>query len=97
MGAEIDIRAVATFSSTPETTISTLLDNPTAELVHAILHNISAKAQEYGQLKSQKVRLEVELETAVRTSESKVKALKASVEKGLAEITRLRIELQNSG
>ena len=97
MAAEIDIRAVATFSSIPETTISTLLDNPTVELVRALLHNISAKAHEYDQLKSQKVRLEVELETAVRTSESKVKALKASVEKGLAEITRLRIELQNSG
>ena len=97
MAAEIDIRAVATFSSTSEGAISTLLDSPTVELVRALLHNISAKAHEYGQLKSQKFRLEVELETAVRTSESKVKALKVSVEKGLTEVTRLRTELQNSG
>lgn len=97
MAAEIDVRALATFSSTDETTISTILENPTVELVRSLLHSISFKAQEYDQFKSQKVRLEVELETVVRTSESKVKALKGSVEKGLAEITRLRTELQNSG
>lgn len=97
MAAEIDVRAVATFASIPEPTISTILENPTVELVRSLLRNISVKAQEYDQLKSQKVRLEVELETAVRRSESKVKALKGSVEKGLAEITRLRTQLQNSG
>ena len=97
MAAEIDVRAVATFSSTSESTISTILENPTVELVRSLLQNISAKTHEYDQIRSQKVRLEVELETAVRTGESKVKALKASVEKGLAEVTRLRIELQNSG
>lgn len=97
MAAEVDVRAVAAFSSTPETTISAILEKPTVELVRSLLHNISVKAQEYGQLKSQKIRLEVELETAVRSSESKVKALKGSVERGLTEITRLRTELQNSG
>jgi nucleoprotein TPR len=97
MAAEVDVRAVATFASLPETTISTILEKPTAELVRSLLHNISIKAQEYDQLKSQKFRLEVELETAVRTSESKVKALKGSVERGLAEVTRIRTELQHSG
>lgn len=97
MATEIDIHAVATFSSTPETTISTILENPTVELVRSLLYNISVKAHEYDQLKSQRVHLEVELETVVRTSESKVKALKGSVEKGLAETKRLRTELQISG
>jgi nucleoprotein TPR len=97
MAAEVDVHAVATFSSTPESTISTILENPTVQLVRSLLYNISVRAKEYDQLKSQKVRLEVELETVVRTSESKVKVLKNSVEKGLTEITRLRTELQNSG
>jgi nucleoprotein TPR len=97
VAVEIDICAVAAFSSTSESTISTILENPTVDLVRSLLRDISAKAQEYNHLKSQKARLEVELETVVRTSESKVKALKSSVEKGLAEITRLRTELQNSG
>lgn len=97
MAAEVDVRAVATFTSLPETIISTILKKPTAELVRSLLHNITIKAQEYDQLKSKKFRLEVELETAVRTSESKVKALKGSVERGLAEVTRIRTELQHSG
>ncbi len=97
MATEVDVRAVATFISVPETTVSAVLEQPTVELVRSLLHNISLKAQEYELLKSQKFRLEVELETAVRTSESKVKALRGSVEKGLAEVTRLRTELQNSG
>ena len=97
MAAEVDVRAVATFASVPETTVLAVLEHPTVELVRSLLHTISVKAQEYEQLKSQKFRLEVELETAVRTSESKVKALRGSVEKGLAEVTRLRTELQNSG
>lgn len=97
MAAEVDVRALAAFASVPETTISTILENPTVELVRSLLHDISVKAQEYTQINSQKNRLEVELETVVRTSESKVKALRGSVEKGLSEITRLRAELQNSG
>jgi nucleoprotein TPR len=97
MAAGVDVRAVATFASLPETIISTILEEPTVELVRSLLHNISVRAQEHDQLKSQKFRLEVELETAVRTGESKVKALKVSVERGLAEITRIRTELQHSG
>lgn len=97
MAAEVDVRAVATLASVPETTVSAVLEHPTVELVRSLLHNIGLRAQEYEQLKSQKFRMEVELETVVRTSESKVKALRGSVEKGLTEVTRLRTELQNSG
>jgi nucleoprotein TPR len=97
MAAAVDVRAVATFSSLPETTISAILENPTVELVRSLLHNISVKLPYYDQLNSQKMRLEVELETAIRTSESKVKALRSSVEKGLAEVSKLRAELQSSG
>lgn len=97
MAAAVDVSAVATFTSTPEATITTILENPTSELVQTLLQSISIKAQEYNNIKSEKVRLEVELEAIVRTSESKVKALKTSLEKGLAEVTRLRTELQTSG
>jgi nucleoprotein TPR len=97
MADAVAIHAIATFVSTPETTISALLENPTAELVRSLLHNLGAKALEFDQLKSQKLRLGVELETVVRTSESKIKVLKSSVEKGLSGVTRLRTELQNSG
>ena len=97
MAAEVDVHVVSAFSSIPESAISTLLDNPTAELVKSLLQSISIKAKEYDQFKSQKIRLEVELEQSVRTRESKIKVFKNSAEKSLADASKLRVELQQSG
>lgn len=97
MAAAVDINAISTFTSVPTTAISTLLEAPTVELVTSLLQGIAAKFQEHEQLKAQKFRLSVELETAVRTNESKTKVLKTSVDKALAESSRLRVDLQTSG
>jgi len=97
MAAEVDVRGVSAFSSIPESAIATLLDNPTTELVKSLLQTISIKAKEYDQFKSQKVRLEVELEQSIRTRESKIKVFKNSAEKSLADTSKLRVELQQSG
>ena len=93
----VDISSITTFASVPTATVTTLLENPTVELVTSLLQAIAARIQEHEQLKAQKFRLEVELETNVRTSESKTKVLKTSVDKALAESSRLRVELQASG
>ncbi|EGE85361.1 nucleoprotein TPR [Blastomyces dermatitidis ATCC 18188] len=94
--AEVDIPFLSSHYSIPETTLTTLSQNPTIELVNQLLESISTKAHEAEELKSDKLRLDVELENAVRSGESKVKVLKNSVEKGLAEITSLRGKLQES-
>jgi nucleoprotein TPR len=93
----VDVSSISSFASIPTSTVSTLLENPTIEFVTSLLQGIATKIQEYEQLKAQKFRLEVELETSVRTSESKIKVLKTSVDKALAESSRLRVDLQNSG
>lgn len=97
MAAEVDLRAVSSFTGVAEPQLILLSESPTVDLVKSLLRSIEEKARDYEQVKTQKVRLEVELETSVRTSESKVKALKKSVEKGLAESSKLRVDLQNSG
>lgn len=97
MATAVDVRTVASFASVSESTVSSLLDNPTVELVKTFLQSVQTKAREYDELKSDKLRLDVELESAVRSSESKVKVLKNSVEKGLAEVGKLRNELHESG
>ncbi len=97
MAADIDVRAISAFTSLPEASITSLRDNPTAELVASLLRGIEAKVQEYEQTRSQKVKLEVELETVVRTTESKTKVLQNSRDKALAESSKLRVELQTSG
>ncbi|OJD15924.1 hypothetical protein AJ78_03867 [Emergomyces pasteurianus Ep9510] len=94
--AAVDIPFLSSHYSIPETTLTSLSQNPTVELVNQLLENISTKARESEELKSDKLRLDVELENAVRSGESKVKVLKNSVDKGLVEITSLRGKLQES-
>ncbi|KAJ5374639.1 hypothetical protein N7517_006645 [Penicillium concentricum] len=80
----------------PESTLTTLRQAPTVELVNQLLESINKKAHESDELKSDKLRLEVELENAVRSNESKVKVLKATVEKGHAEVEDLRKKLHEA-
>ncbi|KIW25006.1 uncharacterized protein PV07_10682 [Cladophialophora immunda] len=96
MAAEVDVRAISAFSSLPESSVTSLISEPTPELVTALLRAIEAKVKEFEQNKSQKVKLEIELETVVRTSESKAKVLQNSRDKALAESSKLRVELQTS-
>ena len=97
MAAEVDVRALSAFASVSESSVTSLLGNPTTELVTTLLNAIASKVKEYEQTKSQKVKLEVELETVVRTSESKAKVLQNSRDKALAESSKLRAEAQTSG
>lgn len=95
--ATFDIPFLSSHYSVAESTLQSLTQAPTADLVNQFLESIAAKARETEELKSDKLRLEVELENAVRGGESKVKVLKSSVEKGLAEISNLRSKLQEAG
>ena len=96
MATDIDLRAISNFSSLPENTINGLLDAPTADTVRSFLKSIEKSSKECEQSKSQKVKLEVELETVVRTNESKVKVLQNSRDKALADVQKLRSEVQNA-
>lgn len=95
--AQLDVPQLSSFCSLPQDSIETLLDAPTVELVRKLLENVSAKAPEYNELTSEKFRLGVELENAVRGAESKSRVLKSSVDKGLKEAADLRQKLQAEG
>ena len=95
--AQLDVAQLSSFCSLPQQSIDTLLDAPTASLVASLLKNISVKADEYNDVVSEKLKLSVELENAVRGSETKSRLLKGSVDKGLKEATDLRQRLQAEG
>lgn len=95
--AQLDVPQLSSFCSLPQDSIKTLLDAPTVELVRGLLENVSAKAREYNELTSEKFRLGVELENAVRGAESKSRVLKSSVDKGLKVAADLRQKLQAEG
>ena len=93
----LDIPQLSSFCSLPPTSINTLLDTPTVELVRNLLENVSAKAREYEETKSANLKLSVELENAVRGGESKARILKNSVDKRLKEAEDLNKRLQAEG
>ena len=93
----IELPYLASHYAIPEATLSTLTQAPTADLVNQLLESITKKAHAFDELKSDKLRLEVELENAVRSNESKIKVLKGTVEKGHSEIEDLRKKLHESG
>ncbi|RMJ27074.1 Filament-forming protein [Aspergillus sp. HF37] len=88
--ATIELPYISSHYSIPESTLTTLTQAPTVDLVNQLLESITVKARDYDDLKSDKLRVEVELENAVRSSDSKTKVLKNSVEKGHAEVEELR-------
>jgi len=94
--AAVDVPYLATAFELPEDEIQTLLDAPTVELVNQLLASVSAKAQEYDEIKAEKLRVDVELENTIRTSDTKVKAQKATVTKHAKEIEELRTKLKDA-
>lgn len=96
MAADIDVRTIAVFASVSESSIQSLLSQPTAESISSFFQNLGPRAKHCDEVKAQKTKLEVELETVVRTNESKVKVLQNSRDKALADSSQLRQDLQAS-
>jgi len=95
--AELDLAQLSTYCSLPQQSINTLLNAPTTELVQTLLENVAAKAREHNDLASEKLKLEVELENAVRSGESKNRVLKGSIDKGVKEAADLKQKLRTQG
>ena len=93
----VDLPYLSAHYSIAEPTLNTLTQAPTVELVNQLLASITSKARETDELKSDKLRLEVELENAVRSSEAKIKVFKDRVEKSNAELEKLRKSYEESG
>ena len=93
----LDLAQLSSYTSLPLQSLDTLLDAPTAELVRILLEKIAIKAREQNALASEKLKLEVELENAVRGAETKNRILKSSVDKGLKDIENLKRKIDAEG
>ncbi|RMY82393.1 hypothetical protein D0861_07907 [Hortaea werneckii] len=92
----LDLPYLSTTFEIAEPELQTLLDAPTADLVKDFLTSLTSKGQEYDSLKAEKLKVDVELENTVRTSETKVRAQKAQVTKHAKEIEELRASLSEA-
>ncbi|EPS33200.1 hypothetical protein PDE_08162 [Penicillium oxalicum 114-2] len=94
--AAVALPYLSTQYGIPEATLSTLTQAPTVDLVNQLLQSITKKAHDFDELKSDKLRLEVELENAIRSNDSRVKVLRSTVEKSHADVEELRRKLHES-
>lgn len=95
--AAVDTAYIAASYAVAEPSLHALLDNPTVELVSSLLQQIESKAHEYDEIKAEKLRAEVELETAVHDGQQRARSLKSSLENALKDIEDLRRKLADAG
>ena len=93
----IDVDYLSGYLSIPQHTLNSVLDTPTVELVQAVLKAVTEKAREHDELTADKLRIDIELENAVRTSETRVEGLRAQVEKAQKTVEEFRSKLQEEG
>ena len=95
--AAVDVGYLAASYDVPEPTLHSLLSAPTVELVQDLLAQIEAKAREHDELRSEKLRADVELENAIRGADVRARSLKASADKAIKEVEELRQKLSQEG
>ncbi|KAJ4295155.1 Protein mlp1 [Kalmusia sp. IMI 367209] len=89
----VDVGYLAASYALPEASIQSLLSEPTVELVQSLLTQIEAKAREYDELQSEKLRADIENETAVRAGEARIRTLQVTADNAVKEAEELRQQL----
>ncbi len=93
----LDSGYLSAYLDIPRSTVDTLVNAPTAELVRELLQAVTVKVRQSEDLQAEKLRLEVELENAVRSAETRSQGLKATVGKALQDVNQLREKLSSEG
>ena len=95
--AVLDVDYLSAYLSVPQQVLNSVIDAPTAELVRSVLEAVTAKAREHNELAADKYRVDVELENAVRSSETRIEGLRANVEKAQKTVEEVRTKLKEEG
>jgi nucleoprotein TPR len=92
-----DIEYLSAYLSIPQPTLFSLIDTPTTELIRSVLQAITAKAHEHDEILSEKLRVDIELENAVRSSETRIQGLRSTIEKSQNTVEEVRTKLKEEG
>ncbi|RDL39653.1 Spectrin repeat-containing protein [Venustampulla echinocandica] len=90
----VDINYLSGYLSLPHDTLVSVLDAPTTELVRSVLYAVTAKAREHDTLAADKLRVDIELENAVRSSETRIDGLRTGLEKAQKTVEEVRTKLK---
>ncbi|KAH8600298.1 hypothetical protein B0O99DRAFT_668268 [Bisporella sp. PMI_857] len=66
------------------------------ELVQSVLAAVTAKAKEHDELAADKLRVDIELENAVRSSETRIEGLRSTIEKSQRTVEDVRVQLKEA-
>jgi nucleoprotein TPR len=95
--ADVDLGSLSGHLGVPEDILQSVTTSPTVDLVRAVLHAVAQKAQEYNSLYSEKLSLDIELETAVRNAEARTQQSKTTTDKALQDAEEARQKLKDEG
>lgn len=95
--ADVDAGYIAGHLGLDEPVVTSLATEPTKELVATLLKAVAAKAEEFNTLYADKLQTDIELENAVRSSESRSQAAKATSEKALKDVEEARQTAKDEG
>jgi nucleoprotein TPR len=95
--ADVDVGYIAGHLGLDQPVITSLTTEPTAELVATLLKAVAVKAEEFNTLYADKLQTDIELENAVRSSESRSQAAKATSDKALKDVEEARQKAKEEG
>lgn len=97
MAAAVDLGYLAAHLGMPEENLSTVVTQPSVDLVNVILSAVAARGHEYDTISSQKIQLEVEIETSIRAAEAQRDKSNETAAKALKEVEEIRNKLKDEG
>ncbi|CAI6099815.1 unnamed protein product [Clonostachys chloroleuca] len=92
--ADVDVGYIAGHLGLDEPVVQSLATEPTLDLVTALLQAVATKAHEFDELYATKLQIDIELENAVRSAESRYQASRESTEKALKDLEEARQKLK---
>ncbi|KOS22163.1 Nucleoporin nup211 [Escovopsis weberi] len=92
--AGVDVGYIAGHLGLDQPVVVSLTTEPTVDLVSALLRAVTTKAHEFETLYAEKLQTDIELENAVRSSESKSQTFKTTADKALHDVGEARQRLK---
>lgn len=94
---QVDTGYIAGYLGLDQPVVTSLTTAPTIDLVATLLQAVATKAHEFDTLYADKLQCDIELENAVRSSESRSQASKGTAEKALKDVEEARQKLKEEG
>ncbi|KAG6050353.1 hypothetical protein E4U39_004324 [Claviceps sp. Clav50 group G5] len=91
---QVDTGYIAGYLGLDQPVVTSLTTAPTTDLVATLLQAVATKAHEFDTLYADKLQCDIELENAVRSSESRSQASKGTAEKALKDVEEARQKLK---